>query len=166
MAADRLALPGFPTFEGQLDNVMSARSRAAKGCARSTTRAQPPWPTRSSFSQRPTAVSKRWPGGTDLLVGLRNGTIRPRAVVDLKHIRELAPVIRADEEGTSIGANAVLAQLTANEGVRRDFPPWSNRLRWSARFRFDIAPLSRGTSAMRPRPPTRCRRCSRTVQTS
>ncbi len=30
-------------------------------------------------------------GGTDLLVGLRNGAIRLRAVVDLKHIRELAP---------------------------------------------------------------------------
>ena len=61
-------------------------------------------------------------GGTDLLVGLRNGAIRPRAVVDLKHIRELAPVIRADEEGVSIGANAVLAQLTASEGLRRDYP--------------------------------------------
>ncbi len=61
-------------------------------------------------------------GGTDLLVGLRNGAIRPRVVVDLKHIRELAPVIRADEDGVSIGANAVLAQVTASEGVRRDFP--------------------------------------------
>jgi len=61
-------------------------------------------------------------GGTDLLVGVRNGAIRPRAVVDLKHIRELAPVIRTDEAGMSIGANAVLAQLTASEGLRRDFP--------------------------------------------
>ena len=61
-------------------------------------------------------------GGTDLLVGLRNGAIRPRAVVDLKHIRELAPVIRADEVGMSIGANAVLAQVTASEDLRRDFP--------------------------------------------
>ncbi|MCY7302135.1 MAG: xanthine dehydrogenase family protein subunit M [Thermoleophilia bacterium] len=61
-------------------------------------------------------------GGTDLLVGLRNGAIRPRAVVDLKHIRELAPVIRADKECMSIGANAVLAQLTASEGLRRDYP--------------------------------------------
>lgn len=61
-------------------------------------------------------------GGTDLLVGLRNGAIRLRAVVDLKHIRELAPVIRADQEGMNIGANAVLAQLTASEGLRRDFP--------------------------------------------
>ncbi len=61
-------------------------------------------------------------GGTDLLVGLRNGAIRPRAVVDLKHIRELAPVIRADEECMSIGANVVLAQLTASEVFRRDYP--------------------------------------------
>ena len=61
-------------------------------------------------------------GGTDLLVGLRNGAIRPRAVVDLKHIRELAPVIRAGAESTSIGANAVLAQLTGSEDLRRDFP--------------------------------------------
>ena len=61
-------------------------------------------------------------GGTDLLVGLRNGAIRSRTVVDLKHIRELAPIIRADEEGTSIGANTVLAQLTASKGLRRDFP--------------------------------------------
>ena len=61
-------------------------------------------------------------GGTDLLVGLRNGAIRPRVVVDLKHIRELAPVIRADGEGMSIGANTVLAHLTASEDLRRDFP--------------------------------------------
>ena len=61
-------------------------------------------------------------GGTDLLVGVRNGAIRSARVVDLKHIRELASVIRADREGTSIGANAVLAQLTASEGLRRDFP--------------------------------------------
>lgn len=61
-------------------------------------------------------------GGTDLLVGLRNGTIRPRTVVDLKHIRELAPEIRAGEEGVNIGANVVLAQLTASEDLRRDFP--------------------------------------------
>ena len=27
MAADWLALPGFPTFEGHLDNVMSAALR-------------------------------------------------------------------------------------------------------------------------------------------
>jgi CO/xanthine dehydrogenase FAD-binding subunit len=61
-------------------------------------------------------------GGTDLLVGLRNGTIRPRVVVDLKRIDELAPVIRADEGGVQIGANASLAQLTANEVIQRDFP--------------------------------------------
>ena len=70
----------------------------------------------------PDGAVKALAGGTDLLVGLRNGAIRPRVVVDLKHIDELAPVIRADHEGMSIGANAVLAQLTASEGLRRDFP--------------------------------------------
>ena len=61
-------------------------------------------------------------GGTDLLVGVRNGAIRPRVVVDLKHIGELAPVIRAGEEALSIGANAVLTQLTGSCDLRRDFP--------------------------------------------
>jgi CO/xanthine dehydrogenase FAD-binding subunit len=61
-------------------------------------------------------------GGTDLLVGLRNGAVRPRTVVDLKHIRELAPVIGEDEEGVRIGANAVLSQVTSSEILRRDFP--------------------------------------------
>ena len=70
----------------------------------------------------PDGGAKALAGGTDLLVGLRNGAIRPRAVVDLKHIRELAAVIRADEESTNIGASAVLAQLTASEDIRRDFP--------------------------------------------
>lgn len=61
-------------------------------------------------------------GGTDLLVALRNGTIRPRVVVDLKHIREMAPVIRADESGVHLGANAVLAQLMAAEEIRQHYP--------------------------------------------
>ncbi len=61
-------------------------------------------------------------GGTDLLVGIRDGAIRPRAVVDLKHIRELASDIRVGPKGVTIGANVVLAQLTASEDLCRDFP--------------------------------------------
>jgi carbon-monoxide dehydrogenase medium subunit len=62
-------------------------------------------------------------GGTDLIIRLRDGTIRPRVVVDVKGIEEMDGEIReagGDEAGLSIGARAVMTDIADDERIRRD----------------------------------------------
>jgi carbon-monoxide dehydrogenase medium subunit len=63
-------------------------------------------------------------GGTDLIIRLRDGTIRPRVVVDVKGIEELDGEIRegvdGDEEGLTIGAHTVMTDIAADQRIRRD----------------------------------------------
>lgn len=60
-------------------------------------------------------------GGTDLAVGIRYGTIRPGVVIDLKQLPELAPAIRHNDEGFTVGANTVMTQLEEDDRIREDF---------------------------------------------
>jgi len=60
-------------------------------------------------------------GGTDLIIRLRDGTIRPRVVVDVKRIRELDDGIRQTGAGLTIGARATMTAIGADERIRRDF---------------------------------------------
>ncbi len=60
-------------------------------------------------------------GGTDLIIRLRDGTIRPRVVVDVKGIEELDAEIRelgGAEDGLTIGARAVMTDIAADERIR------------------------------------------------
>ncbi|HEV8402388.1 MAG TPA: FAD binding domain-containing protein [Candidatus Limnocylindrales bacterium] len=62
-------------------------------------------------------------GGTDLIIRLRDGTIRPRVVVDVKGIEELDAEIReldGDEAGLAIGARAVMTDIAADERIVGD----------------------------------------------
>lgn len=61
-------------------------------------------------------------GGTDLLVGLRKGTVRPTLVIDLKRVAELRPTIGQSDGWLRIGATTVLTDLAADERVQRHFP--------------------------------------------
>lgn len=61
-------------------------------------------------------------GGTDLLVGVRKGTVRPPLVIDLKRVRELAPGIERNDTSVRISATTVLTDVIADERVRRQFP--------------------------------------------
>jgi len=61
-------------------------------------------------------------GGTDLIIRLRDGTIRPRVVVDLKRIAELEGQIRDNDVGITIGARTVMTDIAADARIRRDFP--------------------------------------------
>jgi CO/xanthine dehydrogenase FAD-binding subunit len=61
-------------------------------------------------------------GGTDLIIRLRDGTIRPEVVVDVKRIADLDDQIRVDREQLVIGARAVMTDIAANPRVRKDFP--------------------------------------------
>ena len=59
-------------------------------------------------------------GGTDLIIRLRDGTIRPRVVVDVKGITQLDGEIRKGDGFLRFGARAVMTDIAADERVRRD----------------------------------------------
>jgi carbon-monoxide dehydrogenase medium subunit len=60
-------------------------------------------------------------GGTDLIIRLRDGTVRPTTVVDLKHIPELRPAIREEAGRLSISATTVMTDIAADDHVRGRF---------------------------------------------
>jgi len=61
-------------------------------------------------------------GGTDLIIGLRHGTLDPDTIVDTKHIPELRPAITDSGGLLSISANTVLADIAADRRVQEHFP--------------------------------------------
>jgi carbon-monoxide dehydrogenase medium subunit len=61
-------------------------------------------------------------GGTDLLVGLRKGTLRPPLVVDVKRATDLEPGIDERNGMLHISATTPLTQVIADERVRAHFP--------------------------------------------
>jgi CO/xanthine dehydrogenase FAD-binding subunit len=61
-------------------------------------------------------------GGTDLIIRLRDGSISPRYVVDVKGITELDDTIREVDGALRIGARTVMTDIAADERIRRDFP--------------------------------------------
>lgn len=60
-------------------------------------------------------------GGTDLLVKMRSGSLRPEKVVDIKDIPELN-IIVWEEGSLSIGANVTWTQIKENEKIKKHFP--------------------------------------------
>ena len=60
-------------------------------------------------------------GGTDLIIRLRDGSIRPRIVVDLKGIAELDDEIREGDGHLTIGARTVMTDIAADERIRRNY---------------------------------------------
>jgi CO/xanthine dehydrogenase FAD-binding subunit len=60
-------------------------------------------------------------GGTDLIIRLRDGSLRPAVVVDLKRVAELDPSIREVGDSLLIGATTVMTDIAADERVRRHF---------------------------------------------
>jgi len=61
-------------------------------------------------------------GGTDLIIRLRDGTLAPDVVIDLKHIAALRPGVREQAGTIVIGATTVMTDLAADPLVRRHFP--------------------------------------------
>lgn len=60
-------------------------------------------------------------GGTDLIIRLRDGSIRPHMVVDLKRIAELDGEIRERDGHLAIGARTVMTEIAADERIRREY---------------------------------------------
>jgi CO/xanthine dehydrogenase FAD-binding subunit len=61
-------------------------------------------------------------GGTDLLVRLRSGHIRPSIVVDVKRVAGLTADVTEQPGIVRIGARAVMTDLIANEHIRAHYP--------------------------------------------
>ena len=61
-------------------------------------------------------------GGTDLTVGLRQGEIAPRMVIDVKRAVDLPPTISQADGWSTISATAVLSDVLRHEAVRLHFP--------------------------------------------
>jgi carbon-monoxide dehydrogenase medium subunit len=60
-------------------------------------------------------------GGTDLIIRLRDGTVRPEVVVDVKRIAGLDRSIRVKGDRLVIGALTTMTDIMADERIRRDF---------------------------------------------
>jgi CO/xanthine dehydrogenase FAD-binding subunit len=60
-------------------------------------------------------------GGTDLIIRLRDGSMRPLVVVDVKGIRELDGEIREADGHLRIGALTVMTDIAADDRIRRDY---------------------------------------------
>ena len=61
-------------------------------------------------------------GGTDLIIRLRDRTLTPRVVVDIKRIPELAPSIERVDGVLRISAGTTMTDVLGDVIVRRSFP--------------------------------------------
>jgi carbon-monoxide dehydrogenase medium subunit len=60
-------------------------------------------------------------GGTDLVIRLRDGTLQPELVVDLKRIAELQPGIQEEDGRLAISATTVMTEIADDPRVVRHF---------------------------------------------
>jgi CO/xanthine dehydrogenase FAD-binding subunit len=61
-------------------------------------------------------------GGTDLLIRLRDRTLTPAVVVDIKRIPEMAPAITQESGRVRISAGTTMTTLVESDLLRRSFP--------------------------------------------
>jgi len=69
-------------------------------------------------------------GGTDLVVDLRNGGVRPAFILDVSRLTELKG-ISLTEEGLSVGAGVTLAEIQASKVLQQHAPAL-----WKCAFTF------------------------------
>jgi carbon-monoxide dehydrogenase medium subunit len=60
-------------------------------------------------------------GGTDLIIRLRDGSIRPKVVVDVKRIADFDGEIRSDDGRLRFGARTTMTDIADDERIRRDY---------------------------------------------
>ena len=68
------------------------------------------------------ADARLFVGGTDVIVRLRHGDIKPHALVDLKRVHELSDRPEPHGESIRIGARVTMTTLLRDERIRRSFP--------------------------------------------
>ncbi|MFQ5852056.1 MAG: FAD binding domain-containing protein, partial [Candidatus Binatia bacterium] len=67
-------------------------------------------------------------GGTDLLVAMKEGKVKPRTLVDIKHITELG-AIRTAAGGLGFGAAVTTRAIAQSPLVRERFPLFAEALK-------------------------------------
>jgi carbon-monoxide dehydrogenase medium subunit len=60
-------------------------------------------------------------GGTDLLIRLRDRSLEPDVVIDVKRVGELDDGIREAGDGLVIGARTAMTEIAADPRIRRDY---------------------------------------------
>ncbi|MBW1946211.1 MAG: FAD binding domain-containing protein, partial [Deltaproteobacteria bacterium] len=60
-------------------------------------------------------------GGTDLLVNIRNGNIRPQYVIDLHLLHGMKEIVPLPDGGVRIGALTTLSQVASHSRVQTDY---------------------------------------------
>ena len=61
-------------------------------------------------------------GGTDLLVRMRDGFVRPEIVVDVKHLPGIRDISYDEQTGLTIGAAATMNEVARHPAVRAHYP--------------------------------------------
>lgn len=61
-------------------------------------------------------------GGTDLVVGLRHGTLTPTRVVDLKRASDLQPQVQVSQDRVLVSATTPMTRLVEHSFFQRSFP--------------------------------------------
>ena len=61
-------------------------------------------------------------GGTDIFVRMRDGFIRPRFVVDVKHLPGMRDILYDEQAGLTIGAAATMNQVARHPDVQAHYP--------------------------------------------
>ncbi|MBL7201401.1 MAG: xanthine dehydrogenase family protein subunit M [Anaerolineae bacterium] len=67
-------------------------------------------------------AAKLMMGGTDLLVRMRDGVVRPRIVIDVKHLPGMQDVAFDDQNGLTVGAAVTMNRLADHPDVRTRYP--------------------------------------------
>jgi CO/xanthine dehydrogenase FAD-binding subunit len=74
------------------------------------------------FLQEHGAAAMLLAGGTDLVVGLRDGTVTPRVIIDVKRTTDLPPVIAQADGVLTISATVAMSDIEKSEIVRTHLP--------------------------------------------
>jgi CO/xanthine dehydrogenase FAD-binding subunit len=61
-------------------------------------------------------------GGTDLVIKMKNGLLKPQAIIALRDIAELARIQVQPKKGLTIGATALLAEVATHPDILKRYP--------------------------------------------
>ncbi|MGC8659523.1 MAG: FAD binding domain-containing protein [Desulfomonilaceae bacterium] len=61
-------------------------------------------------------------GGTDVLVKMRNGRLKPKALIGLQGIEELNGISFDPDKGLTVGANARITEVATNDHILKYYP--------------------------------------------
>ena len=61
-------------------------------------------------------------GGTDLLVRMRDGSIRPQVVVDVKHLPGMRDILYDEQAGLAVGAAVTMNEVARHPDVQAHYP--------------------------------------------